>query len=142
MAQDQIFGADERGGDQGGPVTTTERGTKRDLDVTDKQVIDKLNAGLDLNITDSETTRTIYNVSLGIVDTEQSQTLPATTKGFLIRTRAKAELKLSFSVGTSGTNYITIPRNSSYDDQFFTTALTLYFQSPQTGDIVEIVAYS
>ena len=89
-----------------------------------------------------DTVRTIYNVALGPVNTEQSQALPVDSKGFTIKTRGTSELKLSFSVGTSGTNYITIPCGAVYSDEFFTESLTLYFQSPQTGDTVEIIAYS
>ena len=95
-----------------------------------------------LAVTNSNTTRTIFNITLGVVDTEQSQALPANTRGYIIRTRGNATLKLAFSVGTSGANFITIPKSSSYEDLFFTNALTLFFQSPQTGDVVEIVAYS
>jgi hypothetical protein len=91
---------------------------------------------------DSDTTVTIYNIPLGPVDTEQSQALPANTKSFLIKTRGNAQLKLAYTSGDSGTTFITIGRNAVYEDPNFYSSLTLYFQSPATGDTVEIIAYS
>jgi hypothetical protein len=90
----------------------------------------------------SDTSATIFNVTLGPVDTEQSQALPSSTKGFLIRTRGKSELKLAYTLGDSGVTYVTIPRNATFTDNNFYSSQTLYFQSPQTGDVVEIVAYT
>lgn len=87
-------------------------------------------------------TRTIYNVALGPANTEQSQALPANCKGFLIKTRGRATLKLAFTSGQSGTNYVSLARNAVHTDSFMSTAVTLYFQSPQTSDVVEIIAYS
>jgi hypothetical protein len=95
-----------------------------------------------LPVVNTNTTRTIFNIALGPINTEQSQALPADTKGFLIKSRGSAVLKLSFAVGESGTDYVTIPKNGVYHDEFTTASLTLYFQSPQTGDVVEIIAYS
>ena len=95
-----------------------------------------------LAASNNDTVRTIYNITLGPVNTEQSQTLPPDTKGYLIRTRGNAVLKLAFILGESGTNYITIPKNSNYEDLFFSNEITLYFQSQQTADLVEIIAYS
>lgn len=89
-----------------------------------------------------DTTRTIYNIALGPVDTEQSQALPADTKKFLIKTRGTNLLKLAFVMGDSGTDFITIKGGAVYTDDQFTSSITLYFQSPGTGDVVEIIAYS
>lgn len=88
------------------------------------------------------TTATIFNVSLGPANTEQSQALPANCKGFIIRTRGLARLKLSYTALQSGTLFVSISRNSSFVDNNFYASQTLYFQSPQTGDVVEIVAYT
>jgi len=93
------------------------------------------------SFTDSNTTITIFNIALGAVNTEQSQALPADTKKFLMKTRGKAELKLSHTATESGTKYITIPGAAVYEDINFYSAETLYFQSPQTSDTVEIIAY-
>jgi hypothetical protein len=43
----------------------------------------------------SSVTKTIYNVSLGAANTEQSQALPTSIVGYMIRSRGDAELKLS-----------------------------------------------
>ena len=88
------------------------------------------------------TTRTIFNIALGPANTEQSQALPAGTVSYLIRSRNAAELKLAFSPGASGVNYIRIPNRSSFFDGRSISNLTLYFQSPDTGDTIEIVTWS
>ena len=88
------------------------------------------------------TTRTIFNVALGVVDTEQSQALPANTREYIIKTRGNTLLKLAFISTESGTNFITIPKGAVFEDSNFTSSLTLFFQSTATGDIVEIIAYS
>ncbi len=95
-----------------------------------------------VNISGTDTTVTIFNVTLGAINTEQSQVLPVNTKEFLIRTRGNSELKLAYSSGDSGTLFTTVPRKATkVVSQFFTTQ-TIFFQSPQTGDIVEIEAYT
>lgn len=86
-------------------------------------------------------TKRIYNVSIAVANTEQSQALPATIVGYLIRTRGESELKLSHVVTESGTKFLTVPGCSTYEDLHTYNNLTLYFQSPQVGDTVEIVAW-
>ena len=88
------------------------------------------------------TTVEIFNISLGPANTEQSQLLSAgLVTGYMIKTRGQSELKLSHTSGESGTKYITIPRFSIFTDEKPYTGLTLYFQSPQTSDTVEIWAW-
>jgi hypothetical protein len=90
----------------------------------------------------STTTATIFNISLGAVDTEQSQALPANTKSFILKTRGNSLLKLSYTSTESGIKYVTIPKQGVFTDDNFYTSQTIFFQSPQTSDVVEIVAYS
>ena len=87
-------------------------------------------------------TQEIFNVTLGTIDTEQSQLLSSgTIVGYLIRSRGIAELKLSHVSGESGTKYVTVPKKATYESLQSYTNLTLYFQSPQTSDTVEIVVW-
>jgi len=90
----------------------------------------------------SNTTSTTFNITLGPVNTEQSQALPANTKGFILKSRNNAPLKISYVATESGTKYVTLNKNGVFTDDNFYTAQTIYFQSPNTGDVVEIVAYS
>ena len=89
----------------------------------------------------TNTTPTMFNITLGATDTEQSQALPADTKKFLIKTRGNTELKLAYTATESGTKYVTIPKQGVFVDENFYSSQTIYFQSPQTGDVVEIIAY-
>jgi hypothetical protein len=81
----------------------------------------------------------IFNIALGPANTEQSQLLSSgQISGYLIRTRGNSELKLTHTFGESGTKYLTIPGRTSFENRASFTGVTLYFQSPQTGDTVEI----
>jgi hypothetical protein len=90
----------------------------------------------------SNTTPTMFNVTLGVINTEQSLTLPANTKRFILKTRGNTLLKISYVATESGTKYVTLTKNGVFTDDNFYTAQTIYFQSPSTGDVVEVVAYS
>jgi len=90
---------------------------------------------------ESAGTPAIYNVSVLLANTEYSQALSSSTKKFLIRVRGQSQLKLAFTAGQSGTNYITIPAGTTLncDDLSFTG--TLYFQSVKASQIVEILEW-
>lgn len=84
------------------------------------------------------TTPTIYNVSALVAGTEYSQVLTSSTKMFTIRVRGLANLKLAYISGESGTKYITIPRGTSRSVGEVNFSGTLYFQTDQPSQIVEI----
>ena len=116
------------------PPTITD-GAQEDLQLD-------VNGNLKVTQSQANTTPSIFNVTLGPADTEQSQALPANTKEFIVKTRGNTLLKLSYTATESGTKYVTIPKQGVYTDNNFYTSQTIYFQSPSTGDVVEIVAYS
>jgi hypothetical protein len=115
-------------------VTGTQLGVKRLLDVAIKE-------GVVLGVTGPAVTATFYNIALGATDTEQSQALPATIAGYLIRSRGRSTLKLSHVATESGTKYVTVRGSTTHVDEHKYSGLTLYFQSPQTSDTVEIIAW-
>lgn len=86
-------------------------------------------------------TTEIFNVTIAAANVEQSQAMPANIVGYMIRTRGNTELKFSHVVNESGTKYVTIPGRATHTDEHNYTSLTLYFQSPQVGDTVEILAW-
>lgn len=94
---------------------------------------------------DSADTPTIYNVTTpGTPDTETSQALSANTKKFTIQTRGTtATMKLAFTSGQSGTNFITVPKSASFEenDLNLTSGLTLYFQTDVASAVVEILEW-
>lgn len=93
-------------------------------------------------VSSADTTPAIFNVSAAVAGTEYSQVLPANSKKFVLKSREKATIKLSYTNGTSGTNYITIPPGAVFEDNNFYLAQTLYFQSNKNGDTIEIIAYT
>lgn len=91
--------------------------------------------------TQSPVTRASYNVSIAVADTEQSLVLPTDITGYMIKTRGAGVLKLSHVSGESGTNYTLIPGRANFTDDHRYQNLTIYFQSPTAGEVVEVVAW-
>ena len=87
-------------------------------------------------------TPTIYNVSVPLANTEVSQALSSSTKRFLIRVRGNANLKMAFTLGDSGSNYITVPHGCSYTEDSINFTGTIYFQTNVAGQVVEILEWS
>lgn len=83
---------------------------------------------------------TIYNLTLTSANTEYSQALSAKTKKVLIRERSGgSDIKLAYTSGESGTNYITIPASTSkWLDSVYLRGRTLYMQCADAGKVVEI----
>ena len=85
----------------------------------------------------------IYNVSLPTANTEVSQLLSDNTKQILIRVRERAELKYAWVATQSGTNYITVSKNSArVISGVNLVGKTIYLQSPTPGVTVEIEEWS
>lgn len=91
----------------------------------------------------SATTQEIFNPSIALANTEQSLALPASIKGYLVRVRGAAgTLKITHVSGESGTKYTTVERGAVLTDLNSYTSLTLYFQSPTAGAVVEVVTWT
>lgn len=91
------------------------------------------------------TTATVANVPVPLATTEVSYALPAGTSRFMVKAREYlADIKLSYSSGTSGTVYITIPRGCNYSEAEVNTgtAHTLYFQTNVASQVVEIISWA
>jgi len=90
------------------------------------------------------TTPQIFNITVPLANTEVSQALPANVKRFLIKVRGyKSKLKLSYTAGQSGTNYIEVSLGNSYGEEGINVpSLTTYFQTDKANQIVEILAWS
>lgn len=111
---------------------------KRVHDPCSKAVLDQILGALGGAVS---ATKRIFNVPIPNADTEISLVLPTSIVGYMIRTRGNSSLKLSHVNGESGTNYLTIPARATHNDSHSYSNLTIYFQSPQAGDIVEVVAW-
>lgn len=97
---------------------------------------------LDIALTQTPTTATIFNVLAATAGTEYSQALPANTKGFIIRSRNRSNLQLAYTSGQTGITYLTIPAGASYEDSNLYTAQTIYFQASKNAETIEIIAYT
>jgi hypothetical protein len=88
----------------------------------------------------SSTTTKIINLPLPTADTEVSHSLSANLKQIIIRLRDYADLKFSFVSTESGTKFITIPKGTTLVlSELNFTGTSIYFQSPKSSQIVEIL---
>lgn len=88
----------------------------------------------------TDTSTTIINLTVPIAGAEVSQALPANTKRFSFRSRARGTIKLAYSAGGTATNYITVMPGKTYEKTEFYASQTLYFRSTKAGDVLEIEA--
>lgn len=80
-------------------------------------------------------------VNAAIAATEYPQALPANTKGFFIKARnGVSTIQLAFTLGQSGTNYVTIPAGTSINFQGLNTSTTTLYLQVDVASIVEVVA--
>lgn len=87
------------------------------------------------------TTPTVYNATCTAANTEYSQALPSKTRKFFVKARGGI-VKLCFTSGQSGATFIQIADGACYWEDFvLLTGITLYFQSPTAGAVVEIIAW-
>jgi hypothetical protein len=87
----------------------------------------------------------IVNINLGLAGTEGSSALPIGTTRFMVRARTSARIQFSYTVGQSGTNFITIPRGNSYseDGLQLVASKTIYIQAPTVDSVdVEILYWT
>lgn len=88
------------------------------------------------------TTGEVLTKTCTLADTEYSQALPEGTKIFDIKIRGHSDLKWCFTSGASGTTYSEIEAGSSFQSPpIYAVEMTLYFQSPDAGAVVEIIAW-
>lgn len=82
---------------------------------------------------------TIENIST-INGIEGNYTLPSDTKQFLLKSRLKATITLSYVSGESDVKYLTIHPGSFYEVKDIQTGIALYFKTNK-DDIIEIVSW-
>lgn len=112
---------------------------RRVTDVTSQEKLDAIANALGAA---TNTTATIINVAVATANTEVSQLLPTNTKSFILKARGNSKIQMSFISGDSGTTFVTIPKGAVYTDDKFYTSLTVYFQTSNGGETVEIIAYT
>lgn len=82
----------------------------------------------------------VANITLTSANTEYSFALPQGTGSFTVKSRSSASFQMSYTAGASGTNYFTVPSGSSYyETNVSAYGMSLYFQSANAGQIIEIV---
>lgn len=89
-------------------------------------------------------TPTIFNVICPLAGSEYSQLLPNNTAQVLLKSRnSQAKLQLSWKVGESLTNFLTIsPGNIYMLENVKLSSKTIYFNSSKDNTIVEIITWA
>jgi hypothetical protein len=96
-------------------------------------------ANLNLN-PDGASVPNIVNLSL-TANTEASVALPANTRGYMFRLRGLASLTYAFDPGA--TSFLTLPAgNVISQDGLYVTGLTLYFTTPASGQVLELISWT
>lgn len=90
----------------------------------------------------SPTAGTVANLTLTSANTEYSYALPQGTAAVTVKSRTVADFKMSFTSGASGSTYFTVPAGSAYyETEVSSFGNTLYIQSANAGQVVEIVTW-
>lgn len=91
------------------------------------------------------TTPGVLNLAMPTASTEYSIALPAGTTRYEAHLRSgSAALQLSYTVGTSGTTYTTVPAGCGISEGPIasTASITLYIQSPKANQTLEIICWT
>jgi hypothetical protein len=89
------------------------------------------------------TTPAIYNVTCTTASTEYNQALPANCKGFTIGLKSKDDsVTWVLKIGTGGTEF-SFSGNESYTlDNILFSSQTLYFETNNNGEVIQIIAHA
>jgi hypothetical protein len=86
------------------------------------------------------TAATIYNITMTNADTEYNQAI--TAKSITIQCRGSYDVKISFALGQSGINYLTIKSGQNYFENTLNASITVYAQCATAGQVLEIIAWN
>lgn len=103
------------------------------VNIDDEAIVNAIN-GIGGN---TPTVTEIKNEAL-IANTEKEIDCGANVKAILIRSRNTKELKLAYSMGNTGIEYITIKRGCNFQDSAFYSNLKVYLLC-EAADMVEIL---
>lgn len=82
----------------------------------------------------------ITNLTLTLSDTEYSHSIINNCRKIMLKARTTASLKIAFEVTESGTKYLTIPGNTTFElDDLTLSGKLIYIQSPNGSVVVEIL---
>lgn len=86
----------------------------------------------------------LANEVIASAGVEQSYAFPLSTKFFLIKNRADSVIQYSYVSTESGTNYRTLYLGESLIIENISRSgvLTIYFQSPKAGGVLEIESWT
>lgn len=84
-----------------------------------------------------------HTITIAAANVEQSFTFPAGTKKIGFKARQTAKIQYGWAIGDSSANFTTLYPGSIYQSEMFNkSSLTLYFQSPLAGLIIEAQSWS
>ena len=85
---------------------------------------------------------TMFALILTDANTEYSFTLPTNTIHLTMQPRGSGSVKIYLTPGGDGTNYFTIKSGGCYFDTHIRANQTMYAQTPNAGETLEIIAWS
>jgi hypothetical protein len=89
------------------------------------------------------TTKTIENVTIASANVEQSHTFPANTLFYMLKARGIGRIQIATASGQSAISYLTVSPGTAYESPIFNgTTVTIYFQSPTAGLVIEMESWA
>lgn len=114
--------------------------TNRDKYSTNNTVLPGIRrVQIDSQAQDCLTTPTIVHLAIPTANTEVTYIFPANTKLFKVKSQNGARFQILYNSG--GDSYTVPSKNEYCMDSICVEALTIYFQSPKTGVILEIESW-
>ncbi len=92
-----------------------------------------------VKIIGADTSPSITQVTIALADTEQSLVLSSNVKGFMVQHQGTGLIKFRYATGG---DHVKLYCGTSFKDENFYEALTIYFESSNAGDIIAVVQYT
>jgi hypothetical protein len=85
----------------------------------------------------------VVNIAL-TANVEASYALPANTRQYLGKLRSgTSKMQIGFTSGGTGTTYWTVGKGNFFADSgLLVTGLSLYFQTPDSGQVLELLIWT
>jgi hypothetical protein len=84
----------------------------------------------------------IINFPIAVADVEEEIELPVGYKYFILKARKVCRLRLSFEIGGTTTEWVTIPRGGYWVEERRFASNKVYVQSSIDNNVIEVVVYS
>lgn len=87
-------------------------------------------------------TPTIANLSVPTSGIEQSYSLPANTREFILKARGLSTVQFAYNSGDSGSQFVSLPPGCIFTENDLPSSVTIYYQTTKSGETVEVLSWT